>query len=751
MRGVLSRAVLLCAAFAAAAGAPMLACVSCGVGRFLSQTSGLCVACPANSSTLAGVNATDVGACACARGHFNVSHACHECARGEFKTVSGDVACTPCHAHSSTADTGADEATTCVCSAGFAQDGPLKCVACPAGTYKTGPGDQACTECPADSFCAAGALAPTRCPANATADAGSASLTDCHCEPGFRHDEARECHACEAGKYQPETDQDACVACPRQTFLADRGAASRDKCVPCDANAHTAGNGSTATTDCLCNLGYAGVPGEACRVCGPGTFRAALGDYICVECAADSYNEAHGSADADACVACPHNTSTAELPGRGEPTDCVCDPGFSAALADGSVAYVCAACAPGTFQTARNQSRCVGCQPGSYATVEHADTADVCERCADGSFTTDPAQTVCSACPVGTWQNTSDLGVTATNCSRCPPHSTHARTGVTDVGLCVCGPGRVGRGVGGDYRCAPCDPGSFCPGNRTQTACAIDSWSAGGVVDGCTLCAALSQTGTGLPRASAERCLCSAGAEGTYDGNCTLCAVGKIRAAFDEASPAECVSCPADTYADSRGLTACAACPANSHAPVGSSNRTACVCGPGFYGPAGGACELCQVDTFCPGGAFSNPCMLHGTATAGAVAKTNCSCLPGFYTETVGTICSSCRYDHYCPGAMNIYACPQNATSHSNAASVAQCVCDPGHWRGCVANLTGHFVGPRGVPCTVDHSLPCSECGEDVVCVNNTLAHCQPHSSAPAGSHDDEHCVCDGGFREVHH
>lgn len=741
--------VCVCALITSVASVQMLTCVSCGVGHFLSQTSGLCVQCPANSSTLDSVNATDVEACVCASGHFNESHICHECVRGNFKSTAGDFPCTPCHANSHTADTGADDAGTCECNAGFERVAftTLFCSACPAGKYKSNTGDQPCTECPADSFCGDGALEPTRCPANATASAGSGNLIDCHCVPGFRRDEARECHACGAGKYQPQADQDSCVACPFNTFLGDRGASNISECTVCGFNAHTAAEGSTAITDCLCNIGYAGEPGELCDACRPGTFRANLSDYICEECAVNSYNEAYGSTHRFSCEPCPDHTSTADLSRRGKPTDCVCDAGFSGTLGNAALAYVCTACPPGTFQTARNQSGCLGCKPGTYATVEQANTEAVCERCADGSFTVDAAQTVCSACPVSTWQNTSDLGVTAVNCSRCPEHSTHASTGVTDVGLCVCGPGRVGRGVGREYHCAPCDAGSFCPGNRTQTACADDSWSPGGNFAGpCVQCAAHSRTAAETLRESPQSCLCRAGAEGSFDSNCTLCATGKIRASFD--APAECAPCPANTYAENRGLLVCDACPANAHAPAGSSNRSACTCVAGFFGPAGGDCEQCPPDTFCPGGAASNPCMRDGTAAAGAVDITNCSCRAGYYTEEIGTTCSSCRYDHYCPGAMNIYRCPENATSHSNAASLAQCICDPGHWRGCVANYTGHFVGPHGLPCTVDFSLACSQCGEDVVCINNTLTHCQPHSSAPAGNHDNKHCVCDGGFRE---
>lgn len=739
----------------AATTAVELACVSCGQGRFLSQITSVCETCPANSSTLDGVNATSVEACACDRGHSNASHSCHECVHGEFKARPGDVPCTPCQAHSNTMATGAWRDTDCICDAGHYETTPLACAPCLAGSFKTASGNQVCDICPADSYCGLGTVLPIVCPENSTSVPGSSRLTDCHCQPGFHHDEERECHACAAGKFQTLANEAACIDCPTRTYLPSVGASSPDECTPCGTNTHTDAVGSTAPEHCLCNLGYSGEPGAECVICGPGTFRAELGDYICAACPADSYNAARGSVSGSACLSCPENTSTTELSRRGHSTACVCEPGFAAFLEPGALSYACTPCAAGTFQAADNQTQCNGCEPGTYATVVQATSALVCLECADGRFTTDPAQTVCTACPVGTWQDAGNVGVKAVECSACPAHSTHAATAVTDVNVCVCGPGHVGLGVDGTYRCAECEPGSACPGNRTQTACPPDAWSPGGVFAGpCTPCAAHSRTVefvAGAPQDSPEDCRCQAGAEGTFDRNCTLCAVGTFRAVFDGTSPAACRDCPADSFADTLGSRACTACPTHSSAPPGSSDASDCACDPGYFGPPGGPCALCPVNNFCPGGPVVNPCMAHGSTPEGASAITNCSCDAAYYASHLGALCTVCRPDHYCPGALNIYKCPANATSGLRAASVAQCVCDPGHWRGCVRNGTGHFVGPHGAPCVVDHAQPCSECAEDVICINNTLAHCQPHSRAPAGSHDEDHCVCDGGYREVHH
>ena len=59
------------------------------------------------------------------------------------------------------------------------------------------------------------------------------------------------------------------------------------------------------------------------------------------------------------------------------------------------------------------------------------------------------------------------------------------------------------------------------------------------------------------------------------------------------------------------------------------------------------------------------------------------------------------------------------------------------------------FFLPRnqyGATCVINWQLPCFECGDDVICRNNTLLHCPEHSSSDQGSHSDLHCVCDQGY-----
>jgi len=742
MRGML--ATLLVSASCAAAQ-DTLSCVSCGQGRYLSQQTRVCTDCPPYSSTAELLNGTDIENCRCIRGRFNDTHSCHECVRGEFKTGAGDVPCTHCHPHANTSLPGSFNATDCVCDPGHYESGPIVCAACAAGDFKSEPGNAACSRCPAHSFCVLGSVLPVLCPAHSTSAAGSVQLSACHCVPGFSRDAEYECQLCGPGKYQPLSNQEACVDCPQHTFLPLWGAVSDGECQACDANAHSAQPGATTRDACLCNTGFAGIPGAPCVACEPGAVRANLSEYICSACAVDSYNEYDAATE---CMQCPGNTSTAGLRRRAGPLACVCDAGFASARGLGAPAFECAACTPGTFQPDRNATRCEHCVPGSYATERVATSPDVCLECAHGKFTTNAAQTVCVSCPGDTWQNLTVLGVKASVCSACPAHSTHSSSGVTSVDVCTCGAGFVGTGVGPAYHCAPCEAGSFCPGNRTQTPCPLHAWSAAGRA-ACTPCAALSATAPGSPQHRQQECQCVAGAEGSFNANCTLCSPGTVRDDF-ASGPALCSPCTPDTYVAEPGQTACSACPANANAPPGSDSQADCVCDAAYYGPVGGPCALCLPGYYCMGGTTANPCMANAQSADGSSRITNCTCRAGHYSIAPGATCLACTVDYFCPGFVHRYACPGNSTSAWLADAVDKCVCDPGFWRGCTANASG-FYDEHSRPCVVEHSRPCVACGANSFCLNNTHTHCPTHSQAPPGSSDVDHCVCDGGFAEQHH
>lgn len=735
---------------------PQLTCISCGQGRFLSSFSQQCEDCPSNSNTLDGSNATEIGNCACDRGHFNSSHDCHECDPGFFKTSPGDIPCTTCHAGSSTDFTGATDPSSCICNAGSYETNALQCDECVPGTFKGVNGNQACQVCDANAYCPSASVAPISCPEDSTSPQGSTQLSDCHCEPGFHRDDQRNCQSCDAGKFQPLTNQPECNLCPHHSFQPELGADSPDDCQSCDLNSFTVAAGSNKQTDCLCNVGFSGNPGSSCLECEPGSYRSDLSEYICASCGVNHYNEFHAATSVDFCEGCPVSTSTNGLPRRGSSSACVCDPGFSAARESAAEDYTCSACPAGTFQQLHNSTRCERCEPGTYSTTEKATDETTCTDCDDGSFSIGSAQTECTSCPRDTWQDALELGVKTRECSLCPDFSGHALLGVTDVNLCVCKPGRVGRGSDGEYECRECEPGSFCPGDRVQTVCPANSWSPGGNFSGpCVPCAVNSRTVPDTVPVVAndgpESCFCRRGAEGSFDTACTLCETGKFREKFDGSQPSLCQACPPNTFADETGSIACQLCPSHTSSPTNSHNQSFCECNAGYYGPSGGPCALCPSDNYCPGGHAYYPCMLHGESLAGTFARLNCSCSSGYYATALGGKCAPCERGYYCPGGLNRYQCSGNSTSTWLSPAVDSCQCDDGYWRGCVQNSAGQSIDRAGQACVIDFYRSCELCGSDHICVNSTRTHCPRNSGAPPGSHDDDACICDGGYEEKHH
>ena len=261
---------------------------------------------------------------------------------------------------------------------------------------------------------------------------------------------------------------------------------------------------------------------------------------------------------------------------------------------------------------------------------------------------------------------------------------------------------------------------------------------------------------------SAAQCQCVAGAEGAYDSECALCQPGHFQpddltqggqaAAGTQATATACRPCAIGSYADSHGTVQCAACAGNSTSAAGADEREDCLCVARFFGPNGGPCAPCVRNSYCPGGELGEQalaCHAHSAAPPLSDEATDCRCIAGFYSATGSPlVCHKCVPGSYCGGDTSVVGCPGNSTTRAGAGSVEQCVCLPGMWRGCVDTPSGP-QDAEGSPCVVPWAQPCRPCGEDVVCVNNTLMHCPEFSSAPPRSSSPDACVCDDGYRSV--
>lgn len=759
-----------------------LHCIACDAGFFRAQATKACTACPAGSSTFHYSNASSALDCLCEPGFENATQACEMCAHAFFKGSLANRSCTACHPDSQAAAPGATLRAQCLCRAGFFfeldGDGEKSCRACAAGTYKGELADAACTQCPENHFCPANAVAPEQCPPHSLSAPGSGRVEDCLCVEGFFFAYAAgapanaaggvaagyACRACAPGSYTDRAGQPACTACPADTYNPAPTGASLTACLACPANAASPQN-SSLLTQCLCNLGYAGEPGQSCTPCAPGQYRENGAVYICEACPPNTFSVRVAADSAGTCLACHANTSSGA--GSGSQRECVCNPGL---YADAELS--CAACAGGTYAPDFNSSACTPCEPGKFSAAVGAAAPETCVVCAAGTFATAPGMTACVACPASTWQNASVPAQRAQTCAACPAHSSHARLGETDVFACECAAGYWKRGVPPAFECSECLPGHFCPGGDRLVPCAFNTFATGGLVTECTPCAPLSRATANASLTGPEQCQCLPGTEGAFHDACAACAPGLFQPrdlahGGAEAQPAElalqpesgaavgapaalattCAPCPRHTFQNASGASACVACPANSSTELAASaDATACHCDPGFFGVSGQACALCLANNFCPGATVMDPCRAHASAPAGADAQEDCKCNPGFVAPAPAAPCALCPPSSYCPGDLAVLACAGASSSPPGAHAISACVCDAGHWRGCIQDAAGQYLDNALLPCAIDYSIACFVCEANDICYNETLKQCPEHSTAPAGSDEDRDCVCDPGF-----
>ncbi len=747
----------------------MLTCQGCPEGQYLDT---VCRQCPAFSSTEPRVNAHEIDFCLCQPGYKppDVPSSYAMVYNGGFFAVSGEAELTPTlrmvrgrrtvltwplthpfritteYAHKGPVYAGFNEAGY----VDIAGDAPAtlyyycdahphmgvgvievvndQCESCGIGLYKSTLQNTTCSDCPTHT---------------STQADNSTAQSDCLCVPGY-YLKNNVCVVCEGGTFKETLGNQACLTCPDHSDSADN---------------------ADAVTDCLCVLGYIGDPGGPCIACGPGTYRSNPNNNICDECPEDSYNELDAANSSEHCISCPPNTQSGS--GSGSPLACVCDPGYAASRDSGDNAYTCTPCSTGHYAVQPNSSLCDPCGPGTYSTAIAATTADVCTECENGKYNVDTGQSECTACLPATWQNTSAINFQSHPCDSCPAHSNHSVSGSVDVHDCICNPGFYKVVQGDWFVCQLCTAGDYCVGDNTRAECSVNFWSLPGA-SVCTECVENSQAVVSHGLISPQQCQCVQGYEGQYDANCQACAKGhyqfldytydssqtELRQGFTEETLAvevDCLPCPPNTFCNDTACVQCTNCVQHTQSLEGSDDPTDCICQAGFFGPNGGPCALCPVGSFCPGGQHTQPCRVNSNSTTGAQSQGDCLCDPGFFSSTVAGFCHKCPPNSFCPGNQTVNTCSLDSFSPPGASSITQCWCTEGKWRGCILTEDGRSLNADGDDCDIDYTLACSDCGENNICRNNSLLHCQPNSTAPAGSHDPEACVCVQGFYAVAH
>ena len=723
----------------------ILHCVGCPIGSYYdarNETHGQCRSCPRNMTTL---NDTqfDVLHCECGLGYEPDESRCNPCQYGFYKELPGNHSCTGCPLDSTTLIEEAVSIDACLCEAGFTvEEIGHECTPCDAGMSKGIVSDVECVTCPAHTYCPQQSSFPTNCQHNSSAPPGSSVLEDCTCNPGFEANGIGVCQSCGVGEYN-EVQDSSCLLCAPDTYNPVTALDDIAGCLSCPQNASSS-DGSSLLTQCLCDAGFSGEPGQQCTACDVGFYRSDMNEYICTACPEDTYNDVLAAEDVAACRTCPINTESRA--GSGESIACVCTAGFHFNASQTSEsAYSCVECKEGFYQPDANSSQCIACEPGLFSTERAASHAAVCTKCADGSYSLEPGSSACEQCENGKYQNISVPGVTAEECTPCPLFSTHGLLGSVSRQECICDIGYYAVDKNSDgYFCRECEPGFYCPGDGVRLDCALNHYSTSGAAE-CVECA---ENSFGLRIHHRDQCLCLAGSEGTFDDNCTQCPVGSAQPT--NFSGSDCQPCVSDLYQDEVGQRFCKECAGNSstEGSTGVVSVAGCSCDPGFFGPSEGPCEVCIAGTFCPGGDAVLSCRQHSHSLPGSDTQEDCKCVRTFYSTEAGGVCNRCDRGFFCGGDLSRERCAGNSSSVVGTGVIEGCICDAGMWRGCIITDDGQ-LDADGEICEIDYSLPCRNCDVDNICVNNTLRHCPDSSAAPRGSDHATDCICDDGFFRV--
>jgi hypothetical protein len=336
--------------------------------------------------------------------------------------------------------------------------------------------------------------------------------------------------------------------------------------------------------------------------------------------------------------------------------------------------------------------------------------------------------------------------------------------------MCYCDDGYVFSGTA----CVPCEADTYrAPDALTCVACPdfSNSVSAANTIFDC-------KCNFGLQHNSVGQCVCPLGFE--FDQappTCVLCEVGYYRDSVDNA---ECVQCPANSWANA----------------TGSSAKSACLCNAGFTGADGGPCIACvagkyknttgsalckdcgtakysaevaaeteSVCTVCPDAASSPPgstVLVHCQCNEGYTGSDGgpCdACIPGTYKAGAGTAqCVACAAGKYLEHAAAIsqsecVSCVENSHSEPGSANATDCSCNAGYTGSdggpCVACVAGKYKPSPG-------SSACLACdvgkfsGAEAETNASMCVECPAFSSAISASTAVDDCYCNVGYTGPH-
>ena len=408
-------------------------CSECAQGSWKSSPgSAACTDCPAGNVGHATDRLAQASACVeCTAGTYALGQACVDCEEGKTSVA------------------GSDNVDDCYLLAGFTLDtsgvppslvsvlaarGQLRSKPCAPGTYKATTGTDPCTACEDGKFASAsGSLTCDACPENTLQLVGADQTTvvSCVCPAGYIQTAratptAGNCQACAAGKFADTAGASECQSCVEGEYFAQAGTGQdTDHCTLCPSYSSSPA-GSHLIGSCVCNSGFVRT-GDACHPC--------------------NHNETEVGG---VCTQCPQHSGHANI-GSSDPTDCVCDDGYT-----GGRGQACTACGADVYCVTGKQYPCGEFRNTRGLGLKHTSAACICKA---GYY---EQAGVCVPCEEDSYCDMNAI-------TPCPADSV-AVVATADISGCVCEAGykAVDDADGNLESCTLCSATEWCAGIKFQ-------------------------------------------------------------------------------------------------------------------------------------------------------------------------------------------------------------------------------------------------------------------------------------------
>lgn len=185
------------------------------------------------------------------------------------------------------------------CALGYTGPDGGPCVACAVAKYKASTGSAACTACRARS----------------TSPEASTSSSACLCNAGlYLFSSGVGCLGCTAYTYKDVIGNQACTACPANTYAAADNPTGdpyfprlKSSCVACPSGSSCPQSYCGHVRDCRCDPGHYGERESVCLPCDAGNYAPDVDHQVCYLCTPGNYQDQTG---ATSCKQCPPGTSS---------------------------------------------------------------------------------------------------------------------------------------------------------------------------------------------------------------------------------------------------------------------------------------------------------------------------------------------------------------------------------------------------------------------------------------------------------